>query len=197
MNSPGEPATGLAAIVLAGGAARRLAGLDKPMVEVGGRTLLQHVLAAVRNADPVIVVGPERGEFPGALWVMEDPPGGGPAAALAAGLLRVPPGIAEVAVLAADLVGVSEATVRRLRAALGQSDGALLVDEDGRRQWLTGIWRPAALRAALPEQPSGAALKRVLGGLSIVEVPADLGETADVDTPADLDHARRGTRAEG
>ncbi|SFB57872.1 Molybdopterin-guanine dinucleotide biosynthesis protein A [Amycolatopsis marina] len=198
MNSPVEPAAaeGLAAIVLAGGGARRLAGLDKPMIEVGGRTLLHGVLAAVGPADPVIVVGPERAGFPGVRWTREDPPGGGPVAALATGLECVPPGATEVAVLAGDLLGVTASTVRRLRAALGAGDGALLVDEDGRRQWLAGVWRPVALRAALPARPSGAALRRVLGGLSIVEVPALRGETFDVDTPADLDRARRGARAD-
>ncbi|MEU9382801.1 NTP transferase domain-containing protein, partial [Streptomyces sp. NPDC048279] len=38
------------AIVLAGGAARRLGGADKPSVRVGGRPLLDRVLTACAGA---------------------------------------------------------------------------------------------------------------------------------------------------
>jgi molybdopterin-guanine dinucleotide biosynthesis protein A len=183
---------GFAAIVLAGGRARRLGGADKPMVEVGGKALLHRVLTAVAAANPVIAVGPERGGFPGVMWTREDPPGGGPVAALAAGLALVPSGADVVLVLAGDLTGVTEETVRRLLAALGDRDGAVLVDQDGRRQWLLGVWRRDALRGALPANPAGAALRRTLGVLSIVDVSATAaGETADVDTHADLERARR------
>lgn len=189
---------GSAAIVLAGGRARRLGGADKPMLEVDGKALLHRVLAAVAGADPVIAVGPERGEFPGVLWTREDPAGGGPVAALAAGLALVPPDADVVVVLAGDLTGVTEETVRRLLDALGDRDGAVLVDPDGRRQWLLGVWRRDALRAALPANPAGAALRRTLGVLSIVDVPAVApGETADVDTHADLERARRATDPDG
>lgn len=183
---------GFAAIVLAGGRARRMEGADKPMLEVGGQALLHRVLAAVAAADPLIAVGPERGEFPGVLWTREDPPGGGPVAALAAGLALVPSSRDVVAVLAGDLTGVTEQTMRRLRAALGDRDGALLVDSAGRRQWLLGVWRRGALRAVLPANPSGAALRRTLSRLSVVDVLAvGPGETDDVDTHADLERARR------
>ncbi|WP_020673579.1 NTP transferase domain-containing protein [Amycolatopsis nigrescens] len=178
-------------IVLAGGAAARLSGVDKPMLDVGGRSLLQRAVSALGAADPVIVVGPARAGFPGVRWVREDPPGGGPVSALAAGLALLPsrPG-GLVAVLAGDLAGVEESTVDKLLAAVGGSDGAVLVDEQGRRQWLIGAWRAERLRAVLPAEPSGAALRRMLAGLSIVEVPAEPGESADVDTPEDLDRLR-------
>ncbi|MGW4109093.1 NTP transferase domain-containing protein, partial [Streptomyces sp. NPDC004976] len=42
----GGPGAGYDAVVLAGGAARRLGGADKPGVRVGGRALLDRVLAA-------------------------------------------------------------------------------------------------------------------------------------------------------
>ncbi|GHE82838.1 molybdenum cofactor guanylyltransferase [Amycolatopsis deserti] len=175
----------LAAVVLAGGAARRLSGVDKPMLAVGGKPLLHRALAAVGGADPVVVVGPERDGVTGVRWAREEPPGGGPVAALAAGLRHVI--ASRVVLLAGDLAGVTPSTVERLTAALGDADGALLTDETGRRQWLIGVWRTASLRSALPAEPHGAALRRVLGHLTIVEVPAAPGECADVDTPQDLD----------
>lgn len=133
-----EP-TALYGIVLAGGAARRLSGVDKPMLEVGGVPLLRRALAALGDARDVVVVGPPRAGVDGVRWAREVPAGTGPVAALAAGLHAVQPRADdEVAVLAGDLAGVTASTVRRLRAALGAADGALLVDADGRRQWLTG-----------------------------------------------------------
>ncbi len=48
-----------AAILLAGGGARRMGGRPKPAVPVGGRPLLVRVLAAVPDAVPRVVVGPD------------------------------------------------------------------------------------------------------------------------------------------
>src|SRR3954467_7209728 len=89
------------AVVLAGGKARRLGGQPKPQLEVGGRSMLAAVLAAVDGADPRVVVGPPQPGPAGARLVGEEPPGGGPVPALAAGLAVV--GTDVVAVLAADL----------------------------------------------------------------------------------------------
>lgn len=181
---------GFVAVVLAGGRASRLSGVDKVRLEVGGRTLLQRAVDAVAGAETVVVVGPRR-EVGGLVrWTREEPAGSGPVAALAAGLAVLPdlPDPTEVAVLAADLVGVGPATVDRLRAAVDgapRAAGAVLV-AGGVRQWLIGVWRLGALRRALPADPNGAALHRVLGGLDIVEVPAEPGEADDVDTPEDL-----------
>jgi molybdenum cofactor guanylyltransferase len=177
--------TDLAGIVLAGGSARRLSGVDKTMLEVGGKPLLHRAVAALDRARPVVVVGPERAGVPGVRWTREDPPGSGPVAAVTAGLgLLGEPGL--VAVLAGDLAAIRASTVDKLVAAVGAADGAVLVDSGGRRQWLIGVWRTARLRAALPAQPENAALRRVLGTLDIVDVPEEPGESADVDTPADL-----------
>lgn len=154
--------------------------MDKAAVVVGGRTLLAHALDAVRAAGRVVVVGPAK-DVPGVLWAREEPPGGGPLAGLAAGLahVRAP----WVAVLAVDQPGVTASTVERLLAAGGP---AVLVDGEGHRQWLAGVWRTAALRAALPTVPSGSSMRSVLGPLDPAGVPALPGEAHDVDTPADL-----------
>lgn len=189
------------AVVLAGGGARRLGGLDKPAQEVGGASLLDRVLAATADAQRTVVVGPERVTARQVLWTAEEPAGGGPVAALAAGLALVT--AAWVVLLAADLPFVVAGTVYALLDALvssdgagpAGSDGALLVDDSGRDQLLVGVWRTAALRAALPDVVNGARLGLVLGGLDAVRVsvPTVAGKPApwtDCDTDEDLRRAR-------
>ena len=83
---PGPPSS-LTAIILAGGAAARLHGADKPALEVGGVPMLVSVAraAAAAGAERVIVVGPERAgcvarglaEVAVGVTVRESPPGGG------------------------------------------------------------------------------------------------------------------------
>lgn len=110
--------TGYAAVVLAGGAARRMGGVDKPARPVGGRPMLHRVLAAVADADQRIVVGPS-GPVPGGVrTTREEPPGGGPVAAIAAGLALLDPGTTTVALLAADLPLLTAAAATELRRAL-------------------------------------------------------------------------------
>ncbi|MEV0677606.1 NTP transferase domain-containing protein [Actinosynnema sp. NPDC050436] len=169
------------AVVLAGGRGSRLGGVDKGSIRVAGRTLLDHALDAVRGAARVVVVGPEK-DVPGVLWTREEPPGGGPAAGVAAGLRHVRADV--VVVLAVDQPGVTSSTVERLLAVGGP---AVLVDEDGREQWLAGAWRTGALVAALPDDPRGASMRSVLGPLLPAPVAALPGEARDVDTPADLE----------
>lgn len=177
--------------MLAGGAARRLSGVDKPMLEVDGISLLRRVITALDGAGPVVVVGPERPGITDVLWTRERPPGGGPVAALAAGLAMVPRGTDVVFLLAGDLAAIGKSTVDKLVRALGTADGAVLTDGEGRPQWLISAWRPGRVRGALPSAPEGAALRTVLGGLSIVPVPETPGESADVDTPGDLERLTR------
>jgi molybdopterin-guanine dinucleotide biosynthesis protein A len=176
-----ERVTEFGAVLLAGGRGSRMGGVHKPALVVAGSTLLDRALTAVADASEVVVVGPESATARPVVWTREQPPGGGPVAALAAGLDLVTAPV--TAVLAADLVGVTADTVARLRAAV-RADGAVL--DDGRPQWLIGVWRTDALRRVLPEDPAGASLRSVLGALDYAPVAAAPGETADVDTPADL-----------
>ncbi len=183
-----------AAIVLAGGRATRLGGVHKPGLRVGGRTLLDRVLAAVPDASPVIVVGPPQPVPPGTLLTRENPPGGGPVAALAAAFPHVEPA-ATVAVLAADLPFLTPAAIADLRSAC-TGDGAVLVDADGRDQYLAGVWRVAALGRALRDfgDPAGGAMRRLVAGLDIARVTGGSQSPApwfDCDDPQDLDEAKR------
>ncbi|MDQ1726050.1 MAG: hypothetical protein QOK14_95, partial [Frankiaceae bacterium] len=127
------------AIVLAGGSSRRMGGGDKTALAVGGTPLLERVLAAVAGAGLRIVVGEARPTTVPVTWAREEPPGGGPVAALAAGLPLVRNDT--VVLLAGDLPFLDlrsvEALVAGVRADVG-ADGVVAVDDGGAPQWLCG-----------------------------------------------------------
>lgn len=182
----------LAAVVLAGGTAARLGGVDKASLEIDGVTLLERSLAATMSAIEVVVVGEQVPTSRPVTWTVEDPPRGGPAAGLLAGLdrLLVVPDL--VAVLAVDMPRVNAGTVARLTWAVEGApdhDGAVLVDQEGRRQPLAAVYRYSALAAARPpdlERQHGLPVRRLLGLLRVLEVPAVGDEGRDVDTWADV-----------
>lgn len=141
------------AIVLAGGRATRMGGVDKPAVTVGGATMLATVLAAASECDHRVVVGPPRADLPPDIGqTREQPAGSGPVAAVAAGLRALGPDAADiVVVLAADLpllrADIVRELVRRCRAT--NRDAACAVDAGGRAQHLVSAWRREALAARL------------------------------------------------
>jgi molybdopterin-guanine dinucleotide biosynthesis protein A len=170
---------GFAAVVLTGGAARRMGGTDKPARSVAGRPMRERVLAAVAGADPRVVVGPSVGLPPGVRATREDPPGGGPVAAIGAGLALLVPGPPSTALLAADLPLLTGPAVRALVDGLSASatDGLVYVDGDGRRQLLCGVWRTAALRSALDRLRlarggtlAGASMRALVAELTVAEL---------------------------
>src|SRR3954454_24157445 len=158
-----DPLPPYTAVVLAGGKAARLGGQAKPQLEVGGRPMLATVLAAVADASARVVVGPAQPMRGGVVLVREQPPGGGPVAALRAGLAEVSTDV--VALLAGDLPFLTGTLIGELRERL-TGDGVLVVDDGGRDQYLLGVWRTERLRAAA--SAAGAAptpLRRVLAPL--------------------------------
>ncbi|MFE2924779.1 NTP transferase domain-containing protein [Streptomyces goshikiensis] len=133
------------AVILAGGGARRLGGVDKPALPVGARALLDRVLDACPDARTTVVVGDRRPTARPVRWTRETPPGGGPLAALDAGLHETTAPL--VLVLSADLPFLDRPTVRALLdAAVAVGDGAVLRDPDGRHQPLVAAYRTEALR---------------------------------------------------
>ncbi len=187
----GEFASGgsgeLGAIVLTGGSAVRLEGADKATTEIAGVTMLEHVLGALSEVPDVVVVGTEVTTSRPVTWRREDPAGGGPAAGLLAGLRGFPTPPRLVAVVAVDMPLVTTATVRRLMLS-ASVDGALLVDESGREQYLCAVYRTEALLAAAPapEKEHGLPMRRLVGGLDLARVAALPWESRDVDSWEDL-----------
>ena len=175
------------AVVLAGGTAARMDGVDKASVEHAGRTLLAWALDAVIDAGEVVVVGdPVPTERP-VTFTREDPRHGGPVAALMTGrdaLLRERPWLV---VVACDMPHLTPLTVRRLREAAAGHDGAVLVGPDGRRQ-LAFVVSLSGLDAVRPDHEAqhGAALQPLLARLDLVDVTSVGLEHQDVDTWTDL-----------
>ncbi|NEY32395.1 NTP transferase domain-containing protein [Streptomyces sp. PRKS01-65] len=188
--------------MLAGGAARRLGGADKPGVRVGGRPLLDRVLSACAGARTTVVVADPRPVARAVTWAREDPPGAGPLAALDAGLRHTT--AEHVVVLSADLPFLAGTAVHGLLAALpgSDADGVLLTDADGRDQPLVAAYRARALRrglAALAAGPGGLTglpLRRLTAGLRLVRI-TDPVASFDCDTWDDIATARARIREHG
>jgi molybdopterin-guanine dinucleotide biosynthesis protein A len=195
-SDPREAGARFDAVIVAGGAARRLDGIDKPLLEVGGRSLLDRVLAASAAADRTWVIGPERPVYRAVAWLREDPPGAGPAAALAAGVAAATR--PWVLALAADLPFLDARAVHSLWTGAQGRDGAVLADADGRAQWLTACYRRGALLDRIgqlgPGALTGLSLRRLLAGLDLARVPAPGDAAMDCDTWDDVDLARRRSR---
>jgi molybdopterin-guanine dinucleotide biosynthesis protein A len=178
------------AVVLAGGAGRRLGAVDKPALVVGGRSLLDTALAACAGARRRVVVGPRRPTPETVGWAIESPPGSGPLAAIGAGLSALPAESDVVVVLAADLPSVDATVVGRLVETLADRNdagAAVVVDEQGRPQPLLAAYRRGPIEraiAALGDLP-GRPVRRLLDQLTTAEI-VDANAAQDIDTRADL-----------
>ncbi|MEY4169889.1 MAG: putative molybdopterin-guanine dinucleotide biosynthesis protein, partial [Actinomycetota bacterium] len=157
----------LAAIVIAGGESRRF-GADKlALRDAQGRGLLEVTVAGVaQSADPVIVVGPERSLAIDVVWAYEDPPGGGPCAALIAGVAHLPDDATHVAVLAGDAPAGGLA-VEALCRVIDDAAAAVVTDPAGREQPMTAIYAVEPLKDALAAYGDGRdmPIRRVLDDL--------------------------------
>jgi molybdopterin-guanine dinucleotide biosynthesis protein A len=183
------------AVVLCGGAGRRFGG-DKTRADLAGSPVLDHVLDGLPSDWPVVCVGEPRSTGRPVSWCREDPPGGGPVAAIAAALPHVDTTV--VVVLGGDMpyaAGPAPSLASRL-ADGPELDGVLGRDGDGRLQPLLAAYRTEALRAALPHSAAGTPVMRLLDSLRTLVVALPEGAALDVDTTEDLDRARRRPRSD-
>lgn len=201
------------AIVLAGGESRRF-GSDKLAADLGGRALLDRALDGLPAHTAIAIVGPERPMDRDVTFLREDPPGGGPAAGLIAGLtwaleagaevILVLPGDAPGAGRAANLLLAAVAQPARgstspdsagsVETAATPATAAVGADRTGREQVLQLALRPPAARlligAAGPDRGRGQSVRRLLATLTPAPQPVPLPEelTRDIDT---VDQLRR------
>lgn len=177
------------AIIVAGGAGRRMGGVSKADLIVDGSRLLDTVVDAVRDARQTVVVG-DTAVPDGVVLTREDPPGTGPAAGLGAGLAAIECPSPWTMVLCVDLPDAARVAARlsdAARATEDRFDGAVIVAED-RTQWLMGCYRTSALRDAVERfgPLEHAPLRRVLSPLMLQSVAPGDARPVDLDSPADL-----------
>lgn len=177
------------AIIIAGGRATRLGGIDKTALVFNGRTLLQCALDAVRDAKQIAVVGfgIELEPAEGLSLTEEQPRWGGPAAALTAGMHNLRHSRVEhTVVIAADMPRVAGAISLLLDAIDEDHDGVIAIDSTGTRQQLLGVYRTSELRRAVALAGSAnAAMRAITGPLRLDELTVPDELCADVDTPMD------------
>lgn len=185
-------APALRGLILAGGRSSRLGGRHKPAIEIGGVPIVARVIDALRGIGAeTLVVGDVAGVPEGVPVVREDPPFGGPVAAIAAGLAALPPRDGILLVLGGDMPFLAPGALRQLASASAGAV-ALALDPAGRDQPLCAAWEESVLRARLAAigDPRDRALRVLLETLEdIVRIPLPADILADVDTPDDLRRA--------
>ena len=173
------------AVVVAGGRAERLGGIDKAELVFRGERLLDRVIEAVHGARQVVVVGPSRATRSPVAWIREQPEGGGPVAALDAGLSLVDAPF--VAVVAVDLPLLSDAFVRTLVGAADEQVAAVAIDGGGKVQPLLACYSTSVLRSTIGQTPAaGGSMMALLQRIPFRTVP-DEGQARDCDTLRDLE----------
>jgi molybdopterin-guanine dinucleotide biosynthesis protein A len=183
-------------LLLTGGLSTRM-GSDKFALEVGGMSLAARVGRALALvARPVLTIGPS-GDT-GFESLSDDGQGPLAAFALGAGELRARECDGPVVLAACDLPFVSAEMLVRLSAELGDADAAVPV-LDGRDQPLAACYgaRAGAIARDLVRE-GRRAMHDLLESIEVCRVPesvwtrfGSLSTLMDVDTPADLDAARR------
>ena len=178
-------------------------GIDKLSLDVGGRTLLDRVLAAAcAVCDRLVVVGPSRPTaVPNVTFAVEAVPGGGPVPAVAAGLDLLDDADV-VLVLAADLPLLTGAALRMLLDALvDDEEAAAARDHEGGPNPLLAAYAANRLRVRSAGLGPGTPAAALLPARTAL---VDLGPeaTLNVNRPEDLTRARallqaRGVRASG
>ena len=183
------------ALVLCGGSSRRL-GRDKLAEPLGSSTVLDVTLAGLPAAWPVVCVGPDRPTVRPVTWTVEQPPGGGPVPAIAAGLALVTTAV--VVVIAGDMpfagpwaVRLADAVAATPTQAVDTVDAVAARDGDDRLNPLLCAYRTASLRAAMPQDPAGRPAQQLLLGLPHDTLRVPGVDAVDVDTAEALAAARR------
>ena len=198
-----------AAVVVAGGASRRLNHVPKASLSDGTSTLLDCALEAVASASPRVVVGPGSLPLPsGVLRTREDPPFSGPAAAIHAGLECIAADCERSQVplpewcliLGVDTPRIAPAVQQLIAAAQSaeraagfsptgseaptdsESSAGFWGVSEGIYQPLVGIYRFEAIRSVFSTGTTDASVRSFLRRLNPAAVEMSAADTADVDT---------------
>jgi molybdopterin-guanine dinucleotide biosynthesis protein A len=178
---------GTGGAVLCGGASSRM-GRDKALVEIGGRTMVERVCAALDGAGcvPVVVVGGDGERLAAATGrtaLADAWPGEGPLGGVVVALRWFAErGDDGVVVAACDLADLTVDAVRDIAGGVGAA--IALAD---RRHPSLARWPVAALEPLEALFASGTrSLHEALEALGAVEIPVDEAALRNVNRPADL-----------
>lgn len=183
---------GITAIVLCGGRATRLGGIEKPLADLGGKPLIAHVIARLEPMvdDFVLSVGRDADHYEqfGYPVVADDDPGQGPLAGIVSALavahtpwiLTTP---ADTPFLPSNLVAALAPACAR--------HGAAVVSAGGHRQNLSMLLdQPQAAALAEFYRSGGRAVHRWLVANDVDEVEFPKDGFFNINTPEDLALAR-------
>jgi len=146
----------VSALILAGGKATRLGGVDKATLVVEGRTIFERQVAALSASVAEIVVSAPR-DVPGFRCVRDPVADGGPLAGIAAGLAAA--ATPWLLVLAGDMPWVTPALVERLLAETAEDVDAVGIRIDGLPEPLVCVLRVVACRPVVEARLARGALK--------------------------------------
>ena len=184
--------TDLSAMILTGGASSRF-GSDKSQALLGSQSLIEYLLAGLPPEIEIVLVGPHlpRTSRP-VRYARENPSGGGPVAAIHAGLDLIHSEF--VAIIATDMP-FAHRLLEVLIANLPETEDATIpLDSEGVRQTLASLYRAESLRRALAElgETHGQSMRNLTNLLSVRELqlePSLQRILLDIDTPLDLEQA--------
>jgi len=180
-------------MILTGGASSRF-GSDKSQVLVGEYSLIENLLTTLPSEIDIVIVGPQLDKPSREVrYARESPLGGGPVAAIEAGLALIESEF--VAVLATDMPFAGQILEVLLDNFPLLEDATIPLDSEGIRQPLCALYRSSALARAITELGSvqGQSVRRLIEILTVKELvlePNLRRILLDIDTPSDLLAAR-------
>ena len=202
MTAPDSPPLGL---ILAGGLARRMGGGDKARITIGGRTILDRVLATMTPQCASLIINangdPARFADTGLPVVADSVPDfAGPLAGILAGLdwaAAHAPDVRDIASVPGDCPFLPSDLVAQLAAAREQAKTPLACARSGDwRHPVVGLW-PVALREDLRHALMVEGLHKIeiwtaRHGVAIADWPAEpVDPFFNVNTPEDVAAAER------
>lgn len=184
--------TRLSAMILTGGASRRF-GSDKSQALIGQLSLIENLLTTLPSEMEIVIVGPQLQETSRAVkYTQENPLGGGPVAAIHAGLELIETEF--VAVIATDMPFASQILKVLIDNFPDTEDATIPLDSHEIRQPLCALYRTDSLSRVISqlESAQGQSVRRLVELLVVKELSLEPNLRRillDVDTPSDLKRA--------
>lgn len=189
----------ISTLILAAGASERM-GSSKALLELGGATLLERIVAtaSAAGADEVVVtVGPPHGAeiqrrlksaLPALGWAWNAQPALGMLSSVQAGLPLLSPETRGALIWPVDIPFVSVETVRQLLATDLAEPAVLVCNGRGGHP----LWLPRALFAPAQALPVEQGLRALRGAYPPRRIEVQDQEILrDLDTPEDVERVRR------